>query len=352
MSSKSRKRDSKGGLRDDPSESAKRSGEEAALREGALVDTLGASEDGAIERLLDESATMGYQMRAERDKSGRGDFEGSVDSQCREALRGRADDIGGSAVEVLREQDSQHSGRCGEMSGRVEGGAAPMADTSPPVSGLRRTLLEASRRQAFEECRHYLATTCQKKELRFEELGEVLLEALKVQEQTYARCSEAKGDLFPLPLPSTLETSGSPLFCADALVQALNSLYGTRTIKRNREDSTRLKLVERLKKVVDEAELGGREVPDIGFGDFFKSRSVDYSGEIVQVARRFDWRMIEAAFPEAVGSLCLEEFCEGERWLMSSISKISFCRPRISTWERRQALWSRPATGPKCARDC
>ena len=39
----------------------------------------------------------------------------------------------------------------------------------------------------------------------------MLLEALKVQEQTYARCSETKGDLFPLPLPSTLETSSFPI---------------------------------------------------------------------------------------------------------------------------------------------
>ena len=59
-------------------------------------------------------------------------------------------------------------------------------------------------------------------------------------------------------------------------------------------------MVERLEKVVGESELEKCELPDLDFGEFFKARSVDYSGEIVQVARRFDWRMVEAAFPEAV----------------------------------------------------
>ena len=35
-----------------------------------------------------------------------------------------------------------------------------------------------------------------------------------------------------------------------------------------------------------------------------------YSGEEVRVARSFEWRMIEAALPEAVGALNLvEDFC-------------------------------------------
>lgn len=55
-----------------------------------------------------------------------------------------------------------------------------------------------------------------------------------------------------------------------------------------------------------------REVlPDMDFEEFFKTKSVDYSGEEVQVARSFNWQMVEAAFPEPVGSLSLEEFCEG-----------------------------------------
>ena len=209
------------------------------------------------------------------------------------------------------EQDSQRSGKQWREGRSAVADPALDAYTSPPSGGLRWMALEASSRQAFEECRHNLATACRKKGLKFEEMGEALLEALKVQEKAYARCSKTKGDLFPLPLPSTLQSVSPPGFCADALVQALNSLYGTKTIVRFREDRTRLNMVERLKKVVEESELRGCEIPELDFGEFFKARSVDYSAEIVQVARRFDWRMVEAAFPEAVGTLDLEEFCEG-----------------------------------------
>lgn len=80
----------------------------------------------------------------------------------------------------------------------------------------------------------------------FGELGEVVSEALKGQEHLFMRCSQATGDLFPLPLPSSLERVGRVPPCVDALVQALNSLSGTRTILRKREDKTRLTLVERL----------------------------------------------------------------------------------------------------------
>ena len=304
MSSKGHKRDSEGGLRNDPKDNANKLGEDGALRGDTLVDTLGVLDEGAIERLLDESA-KGYSMRAEQG-SLRGSFpRENVVSQCREAMTGSAEDAVQTACDVGGEQDSQHLRHRKERSDGVVTNAPPL------VSGSRWTLSEASRRQAFEECRQHLATTCRRKDLRFEELGKVLL----VQEQMYTRCSKTKGDLFPLPLPSSLEASSSPVFCADALVQALNSLYGTKTIERYREDSARLNLVGRLKKVVEESDLGGCEVPELEFGEFFKNRSVDYSGEIVQVARRFDWRMIEAsieaAFPEAVGSLNLEDFCEG-----------------------------------------
>ena len=194
-----------------------------------------------------------------------------------------------------RERASQRSGRWLAVDRSAPGGEASDGCTSLPPGRLRRTVLDSSRRQAFEECRHHLATACRKKSMTFEELGKVLLEALKVQDQMFACCSETKGDLFPLPLPSSLKVINSQGSCADALVQALNSLYGTRTIERLREDRTRLNMVDRLLKVVEESELRGCEVPHLDFGEFFKARSVDYSGEVVQVACRFEWRMVEAA---------------------------------------------------------
>ena len=62
MSSRGCKRDSKGGLRNDPKDRTDEAGEAGALRGGALVDAEGVL---AIERLLEESATKGLNMRAE-----------------------------------------------------------------------------------------------------------------------------------------------------------------------------------------------------------------------------------------------------------------------------------------------
>ena len=47
----------------------------------------------------------------------------------------------------------------------------------------------------------------------------------------------------------------------------------------------------------------------MNFKEFFTTKGIDYSGEEVRVARSFQWKMV--AFPEGVGSLDLEAFCEG-----------------------------------------
>ena len=52
-------------------------------------------------------------------------------------------------------------------------------------------------------------------------------------------------------------------------------------------------------------------MPQLDFHKLFQSKTVDYTGEEVQVARSFQWKTVEAAMPEAVGSLELETFCDG-----------------------------------------
>ena len=331
MSSKTEGKDSNRGLKNDPKDERGSAEVEEQRQQRALEldEESGRAGSGeemrAIDRLLKRCRKEGLRQREE---SGKGQRIGQRPQEEVEGEQGSQCDVRGSVVlgrpcgldiDMMNEdnialgtpdvsdflegeQNSQRPGGCLTESRDALADAASKAYTSPPTGGLRRTVLEASSRQAFEKCRHNLATACQKKGLKFEEIGEALLEALKVQEKSYMRCSKTKGDLFPLPLPSSLKAVVPPKVFTDALVQALNSLYGTKTIVRMREDRTRLNMVERLQKVVEESELRGCEVPEIDFGEFFKARSVDYSGEIVQVARRFDWRMVEAAFPEAVGS--------------------------------------------------
>ena len=125
------------------------------------------------------------------------------------------------------------------------------------------------------------------------------------------RCSQPKGDLFPLPLASDLGLQGQRLQNSDALIRALNLLYGTKTRTRAKEEGIRRTLSDRLNQVVLTSNLLEEKLPQLDFHRLFQSKTVDHSGEEVQVARSFQWKMIEAAMPQAVGSLELENFCDG-----------------------------------------
>ena len=132
---------------------------------------------------------------------------------------------------------------------------------------------------------------------------------LAVVETRLERCSQPKGDVFPLPLASALGLQGKFIPSTDALIRALNLLYGTRTKLRTKEDNIRRKLTERTHGVVSNFSLLDQAMPQLDFHHLFQSKAVDYTGEEVQVARSFQWKMVEAAMPEAVGSLELEDFC-------------------------------------------
>ena len=93
------------------------------------------------------------------------------------------------------------------------------------------------------------------------------------------------------------------------MIRALNSLYGTRTKIRTKEDNIRRQLTERLHSVVSKSNLLGEAMPQLDFHRLFQTKTVDYSGDEVQVARSFQWKMVEAAMPAAVGSSELELFC-------------------------------------------
>ena len=169
----------------------------------------------------------------------------------------------------------------------------------------------ASWRLVFEPCRLELEACCRKKGATIADLGGALSRALTVVESRFARCSQPKGDLFPLPLASDLGLHEPSTPSTDSLIRALNLLYGTRTKTRTKEETFRRTLTDRLNQVITDSHLLGERLPSLDFHKLFQSRTVDYTGEEVQVARSFQWKMVEAAMPEAVGSLELEDFCDG-----------------------------------------
>ena len=338
---KKRKRSFNRGEKIDPELEGAEKDERGLLVGRTLADTLGIDEDEGIEQLLRDSAEKGLRLRQDREgleveKKRSSDMQvlpGWLEKQD-DRLTGQDPDKEQVAEESLKRESSISQCRtegcfppggigrvaCMEHVEKGRGTEDQLSQTRLQTSERPTFMLsreekadmpEASWRQAFEDCRLNLAKVCRKKGAIFGELGDVVSEALKGQEVGFLRCSQATGDLFPLPLPSSLSRSHKTPPCVDALVQALNSLYGTKTVLRTREDKTRIALVDRLEKVVVNSGLAQEVLPDMDFEKFFECKGVDYSGEEVQVARRFRWHMVEAAFPEAVGSLDLEEFCEG-----------------------------------------
>ena len=235
-----------------------------------LAGTLGVDEVEGIEQLLRDSAEKGLKMRQEEQGlvvgSGRSSDMSTLpgwqqDATDERARQSRLEEQGAdeglireSPISQCRAEGDNPGADIGRVActEQVEKGREGKTLTSQtlvqpsdrPTFKLSRKekddVLEASWRQAFEDCRLNLAKVCRKKGASFGELGKVVAEALKGQEYGFSRCSQATGDLFPLPLPSSLSRTYETPPCVDALVQALNSLYGTKTVLRTREDKTRL----------------------------------------------------------------------------------------------------------------
>ena len=50
-------------------------------------------------------------------------------------------------------------------------------------------------------------------------------------------------------------------------------------------------------------------IEKLDWSDFFKVRSIDYKGDEVKVARKFQWKNISPALPVEIGRVPLEEVC-------------------------------------------
>ena len=337
------------------------------VEQGAIAEV----EDLCIERLLKESEKRGLEQRTGWAKRRCGG--GSNDCTSRSLLRKEELPSFGSGVEAERAQLELNGGepifsRPLEAGSQCKERVEPHWRSSMPQDGKHveremdtsrasqcdrgeseQQLVDAARceitydtvdnrgpgwRLAFEPCRAVLEACCRKKEISFVELGSVLSQALAVVETRLERCSQPKGDLFPLPLASDLGLHGQRIPNSDALIRALNLLYGTKTKTRAKEEGIRRSLTERLNQVVLKSNLLEENLPQLDFHRLFQSKMVDYSGEEVQVARSFQWKMIEAAMPEAVGSLELESSCDG-----GTLNYV------------RESWWS-SATGRRSARGC
>ena len=103
--------------------------------------------------------------------------------------------------------------------------------------------------------------------------------------------------------------SGDHVSYLEALI-GLNLLAGTRSRRLRMPSKVSRELVVHLDRVLQGCDLLREKVPRLSFREFFRTNTIDYSGEEVKVARRFTWQMIEAALPQGVGSLVLTDLCD------------------------------------------
>ena len=166
-----------------------------------------------------------------------------------------------------------------------------------------------------EHCGHKswqmtLKSACARKDSLWSDLGPALSKSLEVLSKT-TRCGQSTEGLFPLPLPGRMGWCEVEDPLLEGLVRGLNSLYGVEASGGKKVTKAQRRILERLRGLLRSSSLPRAVLPTLTFGEFFTTKGIDYSGEEVRVARSFQWKMVEAAFPEGVGSLDLLSFCDG-----------------------------------------
>eukprot|EP00435_Cladocopium_sp_Y103_P018988 s785_g4.t1 len=161
------------------------------------------------------------------------------------------------------------------------------------------------------------------------------------------------GSIFPLPetfevdFPKADQLSGDELNMLQLVSMAMNSYYGVSGKARRPASKAVLGAVEAMTSYVTSCGLCSEKFEGLSWDQFMETRSVDYRGEEVKVARSFQWENIEPGFPEGVGTIPLVEICElgtldyvqhFEKYLLPEESRIYTKPPRIFVeeygWER------------------
>ena len=149
--------------------------------------------------------------------------------------------------------------------------------------------------------------------LSFPELGGPILSLLQqmVWERRGKNLSKAKDNLYPLPLRGYHRVPPTQELWLQAILLALNSLYGESQPTADRPTVVQQKMVEGIMDFLNRCCNWVDRVPQSNFADLFQVKGIDYRGEEVQLARYFNWSCIEAALPSEVGTLNLVDFCTG-----------------------------------------
>ena len=141
------------------------------------------------------------------------------------------------------------------------------------------------------------------------DLGEMLSNVIDILEKADVFCRSRS--TFPLPTHGIVDSTLPKQAFLQCVAKGLNSLYGLKAPDDFEGSSTSLRALKRISSILDENPLLNEPLPDTDFGDFFRSKGIDYHGEEVKVARKVTWEGIEASLPAEVASLDIRRFCTG-----------------------------------------
>ena len=149
--------------------------------------------------------------------------------------------------------------------------------------------------------------------LQVREVGKAISDVMLISQDEALLCrpqpKAGKMDLFPLPAADVTGDPEDPFFFK-ALAFGLNSLTGLRVSYAGAVTRTANRVLKRLKGIVESSCILVEPLPHLDFKDFFATRSVDYSGDEVKLARELTWESIEPSLPQEVGQLHLRDFCQ------------------------------------------
>jgi len=168
---------------------------------------------------------------------------------------------------------------------------------------------------------------------------------------------KTSGGIFPLPetlqelkLLGSSFADGSPslLLC---VCRAMNSYYGVAAASKTIPSKARMAAVRSLKAYVDGVLAWEEKFGEWRWEQLMSTRSVDYRGEEVRVAKHFRWENLAPALPDQVGCIPLQDVCElgtlsyvehFEDYLLPVESQIYTRPPRVMVQE---GYWAQVCEG-------
>eukprot|EP00438_Fugacium_kawagutii_P026600 Skav213726 [mRNA] locus=scaffold2563:64713:68294:+ [translate_table: standard] len=140
-----------------------------------------------------------------------------------------------------------------------------------------------------------------------------LLEVLPLRSKTMGNRNSSA--LFPLPTSRDLLMTVRGVDTADmctwmiCVCMSLNSVWGDELHSNCEPNQGQIECLELLALDVRRLCELDVKIESLPWTDFFRIRGVDYRGEEVKVARRFQWENIRGALPAEVGAIPLSDVC-------------------------------------------